>query len=321
LEAVLGWPLKGNSADNEGGDISKTSGKLTLTRSAVLNNNSGSRGGGIFAFGIVTLVECNVAGTSAFINGGGISNQGSMSLTDTSVAGNSAFDGAGVFSNIALTVTNCTLSGNTARGDAGGLFVVGAATLINTTIAGNTSGFRGGGIANHGTLTLINSTAASNSSRFFAGGIQSDGTLRLSNTIVAGNVRVTALGATPDDITRNGGVLAPAGANNLIGIGGSGGLINGVQGKCDLFRRRRRNSSCGEPRRNSVGEYASRRSHPIRPYDTGPESARIRSLGRGLVIVECPARQSGRDLRRPRVNRLGMPKRSSGARPENRTGP
>ena len=79
----------------------------------------------------------------------------------------------------------------------------GAATLLNTTITGNR------------VLTSANGGA----------GLRSDFPALVQNTIIAGNFRGAAPSTTPDDI--NGTVNASS-AFNLIGIGGSGGLTNGV---------------------------------------------------------------------------------------------
>src|SRR5262249_9549239 len=57
------------------------------------------------------------------------------------------------------------------------------------------------------------------------------GTLTLNHSRVAGNFALQ----TPSDINaRNGGRVDPASANNLIGPGGSGGLVNGVNGNVVL---------------------------------------------------------------------------------------
>ena len=52
-----------------------------------------------------------------------------------------------------------------------------------------------------------------------------------SANVVAGNV---ALNTASDVHLRDGGVVDPASANNLIGTGGSGGLVNGVNGNVVL---------------------------------------------------------------------------------------
>jgi hypothetical protein len=65
----------------------------------------------------------------------------------------------------------------------------------------------------------------------FGGGIYGGGTLTLNHSSVAGNFTL----GTPSDISvRDGGRVDPASANNLIGTGGSGGLVNGVNGNIVL---------------------------------------------------------------------------------------
>ena len=88
----------------------------------------------------------------------------------------------------------------------------------------------GGGIDNGGTLTVVNSTIAENTvaSGGSGGGLSLDGgSATLDNTIVALNTNGTGSGATPDDIA---GTVSSTSGYNLIGTGGSGGLVNGVNG-------------------------------------------------------------------------------------------
>ena len=98
------------------------------------------------------------------------------------------------------------------------------------TFGSGSSTAYGGGIANGGTLTVVNSTIADNTvaSGGSGGGLGLDGgTATLDNTIVALNTEGTGSGATPDDIA---GTVSSTSAYNLIGTGGSGGLVNGVNG-------------------------------------------------------------------------------------------
>jgi hypothetical protein len=66
------------------------------------------------------------------------------------------------------------------------------------------------------------------------GGIEVAGgsaVLTLNNSSVAGNFSLDV----PSDIhVRDGGQVDPASAGNLIGTGGSGGLVNGVNGNVVL---------------------------------------------------------------------------------------
>src|SRR5262249_47026288 len=127
--------------------------------------------------------------------------------------GNAGYYGAGggLLNYGTATLTNCTVSGNSAGGG-GGLLNYGTATLTNCTVSGNSAGFGGGGVYNAGTATLINCTVSGTSDEqlftYF-------GTTAITNTIVAGEFSIFG---------------AVSGSNNLIGSGGSVGLINGVNG-------------------------------------------------------------------------------------------
>ena len=71
-----------------------------------------------------------------------------------------------------------------------------------------------------------------NPSSAVGGGVDvAGGTLTLNHSSVAGNFTLDA----PSDVNaRDGGQVDPASANNLIGTGGSGGLVNGVNGNVVL---------------------------------------------------------------------------------------
>ena len=98
-----------------------------------------------------------------------------------------------------MTLTNCTVAGNSSVIDGGGVSTLGGTmTLADCTVSGNSvAGTFGGGVANYG------------------------GTATLTDTIVAGNTS----SSSPSDI---GGTVA--GTYDLIGTGGSGGLVDGVDG-------------------------------------------------------------------------------------------
>ena len=126
------------------------------------------------------------------------------------------------------TLTGCTISGNSAKyggGLANGLG--GTITLTDCTISGN-SAVAGGGIAtgvDGGTATLNACTISANIASAYGGGLGNLGTVTLTDTIVAGN---TLASGGASDI---GGASASAvtGTYNLIGTGGSGGIVNGSQ--------------------------------------------------------------------------------------------
>ena len=256
-------------AGGHGGGIFN-SGTITMTNVRVSGNVAVSDGGGIFNVGTVTMSDVRITGNRSYFNGGGIDNHGMLIITDSTVSDNGTSghpqgwgggifnDGTAMMTNVtvsgnwlsagggicnrgSLTFTNGLLSGNTALGydvygfggNGGGILTNGSTTLTNVTVSGNSchSGFytagAGGGIC--GNATLVNCTVSGN----FAGGRHDPyysgggdgggvcGTFLITNTIVAGNTNDS--GAS--DIL---GLVS--GTHNLIGTGGSGGLINGANG-------------------------------------------------------------------------------------------
>ena len=174
-------------------------------------------------------------------DGGGIANGGTLTVTNSTIDNNSAeyggvdsgtiSSGGGIDNAGTLTVTNSTIANNSAfglrrrhrqRGHADGH------QLHHRQQLGRGSG---GGIFSDGTLTVTNSTIAYNSAESpgSGGGLVALDNLyvvsTLDNTIVALNTSGSS--ATPDDIA---GTVSSASAYNLIGTGGSGGLVNGTNG-------------------------------------------------------------------------------------------
>ncbi len=202
-----------------GGGISN-SGALTVTNSAIDNNCTHIWGGGIAnLFGTMTVTNCTIASNSATVSlwgatvGGGISNDNTMTVIDCTIASNSASigGGVGVIDYSTGTVTNCTIASNSATLAGGGICVFGPGdatlTVTNATIADNNvaSGGAGGGFS-----------------------VQNEGLGILNNTIAALN---TNGGTTADDVSAvDGGTVSSASGYNLIGTGGSGGLLNGING-------------------------------------------------------------------------------------------
>jgi len=244
-----------------GGGIDNV-GTVTVTNSTIDNNSAGYGGGGIDNAGTLIVTNSTIAGNSAsYGSGGGILSVGTVTVTNSTIADNSAGytegGGGGIYnSSGTVTVTDSTIADNSASipyvqdfhgmpgGNGGGIYNTydGTLKVTNSTIAGNSAnnsygyGGDGGGIYNiAGPATVItNSTIAGNSANNdniygFAdagGGLFDDGpsTILLDNTLIALNTSGTG---TPDDIA---GTVSSTSAYNLIGIGGSGGLVNGTNG-------------------------------------------------------------------------------------------
>ena len=173
-----------------------------------------------------TFVNNTVQSTSWPYSGGAITvdQYSDLTLTRCALTGNSGPNGGAVHAvhNSAVHITDCQLSGNNvlSGGQGGAIFNEWESTVdvTNSTIADNT----GGGLYSRGDagpVILTNVTVAGNQ----GGGINGYGSITLQNTIVAGNI--ASDGTTPADVTA---ALAPNSSYNLIGIGGSGGMIDGV---------------------------------------------------------------------------------------------
>jgi predicted outer membrane repeat protein len=232
LTLLTNCTVSGNSATYRGGGLYSHNGTLTLYNCTVSGNSATTTtannvygGGGLASGGgTLTLTNCNVSGNSATQRGGGLANWGATTtLINCTVSGNSATWGGGLYSGGTLTLTDCTISGNSA-GFGGGIEDGrgGTLTLTNCTVSGNSATWGGGGLYSGGTLTLTNCTVSGNSaSGRGGGGVYARGATMLSNTIVAANTS----GGNPSDIFGN---VNANSSYNLIGTGGSGGLIDGV---------------------------------------------------------------------------------------------
>ena len=200
-----------NSAMVYGG-IFMTAGTLTMTGGSI----SGNIGGGLFLSTGVTANLSNVAisnNSFTLSSGGGlgIGSGATANITNSLFANNSAQTGGGVSNGGTATITNSTFSNNS--------------SLVIVPPSSTACGSTGGAIQGGGTLTMINSTVTNNrSGASGGGGIKATGTVILRNTIVAGNFDC-APSTTPNDIS---GTVDSASSFNLIGAGGSGGLVNGV---------------------------------------------------------------------------------------------
>lgn len=253
---------RGGSAGDGGGIYNDSTGALTLLRTRIAFNRTGSGGD---ADGLGTA-EITVGGDGGI--GGGIYNGGSLSISQSTISDNTCGDagdsingtgfgqafgetgwGGGIanfISNQALVIEDTTIARNrtgTLRGDFDGgrgagiaIVFASSATLTNVTIADNTQPGTlapvggGGGISVFSTATQItNSTIVGNRVAGNGGGIEHVGTeetVTLENTIVAGNSTQGEV-ATGNDLA---GEFAEAGLNfigDTVGATGLGSPLTG----------------------------------------------------------------------------------------------
>jgi hypothetical protein len=211
---VANSTVSANSAGAWGGGGIENGGALEVTNST-LSGNSGWWGGGVYNLvsGTMTMTTSTVSGNSAGDMGGGICNEGTLSVTDSTLSVNSAPNGGGMETGSGragstLTLTNSTVSGNSATVSGGGILNVGAMTVTNSTISGN-SAPSGGGVYSH----------------YYRPGFP--GLTTLADCIIGGNTLPD--GVTPSDLDGDSAIIGSS-HHNLIGPGGSGGLVNGVNG-------------------------------------------------------------------------------------------
>lgn len=138
-----------------GGGIFSDGGSLTL-QNAIVSNNEGFGGGGIFSRNSVNIrgsrIESNRA-SGTLAGGGGIridSSSITESLIEYSVIKDNQANsnGGGIYmSGARVTVNCCEVSNNTASGNGGGIYTYECyPQIINSTISGNAAGTSGGGV-------------------------------------------------------------------------------------------------------------------------------------------------------------------------------
>jgi parallel beta-helix repeat protein len=170
-------------------------GTMTIDDCTISENT----GAGIGNFGILTLKDSIVSGNVSTngAGGGGIVAYGNMTMVvDSTVSGNSALDGGGINACEPLaggchpvTLINSTVSGNAASGAAGGIYGGEPLTLTNSTVSGNSAEY-GAGIFAGGDVSLMSSTISDNTASTDGGGIiqASPGAeTRVFNSTVSGN--------------------------------------------------------------------------------------------------------------------------------------
>jgi len=261
--SLSGLTISGGSAQ-DGGGIENDSGTMTVTNST-FDSNSGGRGGGIFNMGTMTVTNSTFDN-----NSGGIVNW---------IGGT-------------MTVTNSTFENNS-DDVGGGIDNAGRMTVTNSTFAYNNAGFGGGIDDEDGTMTVTNSTIADNSAGWEGGGLGVDGgTATLDNTIVALNsTYTTARLKSPDIFLINGGTVSSTSAYNLIGTGGTGGLVDGVNGN---------QVGVGNPGLSALGDYGG----PTQTIALLPGSPAIDAGSNALAVDPTSGQPLTTDQRGPGFVRI-----------------
>jgi Bacterial Ig-like domain (group 3) len=235
---------------NSGTGFTNNAGTAYLSGTTISDSAGGINGGNILnAYGAtITLVGCIVSGGTAN-SGAGVYNGGTATITDCTISDNSCSGGGGgitdgrVQPKAVMFLKDSTVIDNTAVARGGGLDEDGTATLTDDTFADNlaSNGSQGGGINNGGNATLVACTITGNTTTSSGGGggvyngAPNGDEMTLDDTIVAGNISTASGSAVADDIALPGNFAVDVtGKYNLIGPGGSGGLVGGSDGNIVL---------------------------------------------------------------------------------------
>jgi len=238
-----------------GGALFNDQGTANITGSTFAGDNIDDFGLGVGGAIASLLGTLNISTTTfngdggVFVVGGGAiyADDISTTISNSTFTSNQAEYGAGIYqdSNDNMIVSGSTFTDNIASNDTGtvnyggALYNSGSAYFYNTTVTANQAEY-GGGIFCFGDLILTNCTVSANSataSSSAGGGIYIDngeigyaGNTTLYNTIVAQNTLSNK--TTQSDITGTLDVndSKTKSSYNLIGTGGSGGLINNKRG-------------------------------------------------------------------------------------------
>jgi predicted outer membrane repeat protein len=220
--------------DLDGGQITLTAGQLNLSGTGGLEAIDGAGRFTLDGGGATRLVEVDPGTTAvlrglALLNGNapvgaGVYNRGTLTMAASVLDGNTGYAGGAILNQGLLTVWGCTLAFNVATLGAA-IDNEGMLTAYNSTIGYNAALESGGGIRNDPTGTAVpTSLTISRNSADTGGGLDvADGLVLLRNCIVAGNY--TADGSAASDVA---GTVDRGSSYDLVGTGGSGGLLDGV---------------------------------------------------------------------------------------------
>lgn len=226
---------------NPNGGCVYSSGNVQLNHAVVtgcsLDPISGSRparGGGIFAFGSVSLFDSRVTNNivigaphNAGI-GGGVFSSAEIDVTGSTISGNQALNGrygsissgGGFYSDSYgnVVIKNSTISANSADFGSAGSVLLGnySLTITNSTIANN-SAYRAFTISAYEPTTITDSTIAFNTAGvggpYAPVGVYTTSPLVMNNSIIANNLAVTG---TSFDVYASVASKQITGSNNLI---------------------------------------------------------------------------------------------------------
>ena len=170
---------------------SGSGGNTTVVGGEYRQNQAAQNGGGLLAYGKVSLDGTRFyTNTAGGLGGGVVTNY--ISALSAIFQDNSADFGGGVFAQYSYTLTNSTFSGNQALTNGGGLFqqaAPGSGQINQSVFRDNTAGSLGGGLALNANSIALNQTLLLGNQAVAGGGLALQGTAggSLQNVLMARN--------------------------------------------------------------------------------------------------------------------------------------
>ena len=200
--------IRGNRAFLEGGGIfsgsasvAVTGTHLTVLRTTIADNGTGSTGDGFSGFGGGLMIRSGDATVTA-----------STIDTNRAVFGGGAFVGLNSFSS-SLTIAGSTIANNFATNEGGGLYNGSTLIVSGSTIAGNRAENNGGGIFGNGSARLTSTIVAGN--RLFDNSLND---VQGSNLLTSSSFNLIGTGGS--------GGLTNGANNNQVGVDWTSVLAN-----------------------------------------------------------------------------------------------
>lgn len=229
---MTGGTVRGNTASGKGGGIY---GDTLNLNGVVVENNQAVDGGGVYAFEMMSITDCDIHGNTASGKGGGVnfsSVTGNLTLTGsgagkwTQIASNTAAaDGGGIYTTGQVNlVGEVRLLGNIATTGAGG--GIAAAALVDSPsplpgllarFESNTSGSHGGAVAALGGAWFAAGVALDDSLPEFINNTAGGGTGADGGAIYSAGSLSLAGSSSESNRARKGGALYAVGQVNLNG--------------------------------------------------------------------------------------------------------
>jgi predicted outer membrane repeat protein len=198
------------SLDTNGGCLLVAGGPAAVRDCRLEGCAAPGNGGGVAAYGPLTLERVQVEGCSS-VRGGGVYSRGEVKAVNSSLERNSAWQGGGIFVEGALGVLagqGVALVGNTAQNSGGGLHAEESARIRlggRSTVRGNTAGANGGGINLYlwaelvleGEAEVAENLVTDESNAYGGGGVCGDGETRVelrARAAVVDNMAFNAAG-------------------------------------------------------------------------------------------------------------------------------